>query len=134
MTVYKNLDVSEVKFNEDGLIPVIAQAAARGEVLMLAYMNRESLAHTLESGFVTYWSRSRQKLWKKGESSGHVQKLKSLALDCDGDALLVKIEQVGEAACHTGRRSCFYREAQPAGAWKVTSEPLFDPDEVYKKK
>lgn len=127
------LNTSDLKFNEDGLIPVVAQDANDGTVLMVAYMNRESLEKTLETGDVVYWSRSRKKLWKKGESSGHVQKLKALYKDCDADTLLVKIEQVGNAACHTGRRSCFYSEANSNGSWTIISEPLFDPEKVYKK-
>ena len=129
----KSLDVSDLKFDENGLIPVIAQDAKDGVVLMVAWMNRESLALTLETGTVTYWSRSRKKLWKKGEESGNVQVLKGLYKDCDADVLLAKVEQIGGAACHTGQRSCFYRQAGPGG-WRQISEPLFNPNEVYKKK
>lgn len=100
-------DIETLAFNKDGLIPAIAQDAAGGEVLMMAWMNRESLARTLETGRVTYWSRSRQTLWTKGETSGHTQKLVDLRVDCDRDCLLLRIEQTGPA-CHTGRRSCFY--------------------------
>ncbi|MDR0338935.1 MAG: phosphoribosyl-AMP cyclohydrolase [Desulfovibrio sp.] len=114
-----------------GLLPVIAQDAASGEVLMLAYMNREAFEATLVSGEVHYWSRSRNCLWHKGGTSGHVQKLKSIRLDCDSDALLALVEQAGGAACHTGRRSCFYRELKD----EIVSEcspVVFDPKEVYK--
>lgn len=99
--------IDQLVFNEQGLIPVIAQDANSKQVLMFAWMNRESLLLTLESGQMTYWSRSRQGLWKKGATSGHTQRLRSFALDCDGDALLCEVEQVG-GACHTGRPSCFY--------------------------
>src|SRR2546425_4596356 len=130
----KDADLSDIKFNDDGLVPVIAQDASDGAVLMMAWMNKESLRLTLETGKVVYWSRSRKKLWKKGEESGNVQKLQAIYKDCDADCLLVKIEQVGGAACHTGQRSCFYREAQSNGTWKEISKPLFDPATVYKKK
>ncbi len=100
-------DVTTLKFNEDGLIPAIAQQVGTGEVLMMAWMNAEAVTRTLKTGKVTYWSRSRQAFWVKGESSGHTQKLVSLAVDCDRDCLLVQLDQVGPA-CHTNRRSCFY--------------------------
>jgi len=106
--------VARVKFDERGLVPAVAQDAGTGEVLMLAYMNAESLAATLATGFCTYWSRSRQKLWKKGETSGHVQRLKDIRYDCDADTLLLKIEQTGPA-CHTGERSCFFRRLSDPG-------------------
>lgn len=114
-----------------GLIPVVAQCAATGEVLMLAYMNEEAFNATLKSGEVHYYSRSRNELWHKGGTSGHVQKLHSMRLDCDSDALLVLIEQIGGAACHTGRRSCFYRELKD-GEVSLSSPQVFDPKEVYK--
>jgi phosphoribosyl-AMP cyclohydrolase len=123
--------IDELKFDDNGLIVAIAVDHETNEVLMVAYMNRESLQATLDTGQATYWSRSRQKLWIKGESSGHLQKVKYLRTDCDLDALLVGIEQIG-VACHTGRRSCFYHELQD-GAWQVISEPEVDPDEVYKQ-
>jgi phosphoribosyl-AMP cyclohydrolase len=129
----KDADISDIKFNEDGLVPCIAQDAKDGTILMMAWMNKESLQLTLETGKVTYWSRSRKKLWKKGEESGNVQVLHGIYKDCDADALLVKIEQIGGAACHTGQRSCFYRQAHTDGTWKEISKPLFDPKEVYKK-
>lgn len=102
------MDIDEFKFSKDGLIPVIVQDRKNGDVLMLAYMNRESLRKTLESGETWFWSRSRQELWHKGETSGNVQKVKEIRYDCDADALLVLVEQIG-VACHTGERSCFYR-------------------------
>jgi phosphoribosyl-AMP cyclohydrolase len=113
-----------------GLLPAVAQDAAGGEVLMLAYMNEEAWAKTLETGEAHYWSRSRQSLWRKGGTSGHVQKVKAARLDCDGDAILLLVEQQGGAACHTGRRSCFYRELKD-GAWSECSPLVFDPKEVY---
>ena len=103
------------KFDANGLIPAIAQDHATGEILMLAYMNAQSLALTLETGEATYWSRSRQALWKKGETSGHLQKVVQILTDCDQDAIILKIIQVGGEACHTGRRSCFYRELIKTG-------------------
>ncbi len=103
------MDLSQVKFNEQGLVPAIAQDAATGEVLMLAWMNEESLRLTLETGFATYFSRSRQQLWKKGETSGHTQRVLGVKYDCDGDALLLTVEQTGPA-CHTGARSCFFND------------------------
>ncbi len=110
-----------VKWNEHGLVPAIAQDATTNEVLMLAYMNRESLKLTLETGDAHYWSRSRKSLWKKGETSGHIQHVRELRLDCDGDTLLMKVEQVGGIACHTGRRRCFFNRLAD-GAWVLTSE------------
>jgi phosphoribosyl-AMP cyclohydrolase len=101
--------LSMVKFDDSGLVPVIAQSHATGQVLMLAWMNRETLEHTLSSGDVTYWSRSRQKVWRKGETSGHTQRLIEALVDCDGDALLLKVDQLGPA-CHTGATGCFYRQ------------------------
>ncbi len=116
----------------NGLIPVIAQDAKSGEVLMLAYMNEESFKLTIETGEAVYFSRSRGKLWHKGESSGCVQKIKSIRIDCDDDTLVLLVEQVGGAACHTGRRSCFYRELK--GDEIVECSPrIFDPAEVYGK-
>ena len=125
-------DLSGIKFDADGLVPVIAQDHKDGAVLMMAYMNRESLELTLQTGKAVYWSRSRKKLWKKGEESGNSQVVKALYKDCDGDTLLIKIEQIGGAACHTGHRSCFFSE-QSGDGWKVISKPLFNPEEVYKK-
>lgn len=114
-----------------GLIPVIAQSADTLEVLMLAYMNQEAYEKTLETGEVHYWSRSRRELWHKGGTSGHVQKVRSLRLDCDSDALLVLVEQVGGAACHEGYCSCFFREMRDSGV-NTCSPLVFDPKEVYK--
>lgn len=112
-----------LKFNDDGLIPAIVQDAENGQVLMMAWMNAESLAATIETGRCTYWSRSRQKFWLKGESSGHFQYVKRLSLDCDGDTLLIQVEQVG-AACHDFYRSCFYRDLTPSGDWEINAEKL----------
>ena len=116
----------------NGLVPAIAQDAKSGEVLMMAYMNEESWNKTLETGEVHYWSRSRQELWHKGGTSGHVQKVHSILLDCDADTVLLRIEQVGDAACHKGYRSCFYRELKDGEA-VICSPMIFDPKEVYKK-
>jgi phosphoribosyl-AMP cyclohydrolase len=116
----------------DGLVAAIAQDDTSGEILMVAYMNEESLRRTLELGEVVYWSRSRQKYWHKGEESGNVQKLKGIYVDCDGDALLLRVEQVGGAACHTGRQNCFFRRIDE-GKIEDVGVQVFDPDEVYKK-
>lgn len=120
-----------VGFNADGLIPAIAQQHDSGEVLMMAWMNREALDETLRTGRVCYWSRSRGKLWRKGESSGQQQHLKAAALDCDGDTLLLQVEQTGPA-CHSGRRSCFYVALEGDEA-RIASDPLIDPDTLYAK-
>ncbi len=124
--------LDQVKFNADGLVIAVAQDHATGDVLMLAYMNEATLRQTIETGVMTYWSRSRQKVWVKGESSGNTQVVREVSIDCDGDALLFKVDQRGDAACHTGRVSCFYRRLDD-GALVVTSEPLFDPSSVYKQ-
>lgn len=116
----------------NGLLPVIAQDYETGEVLMLAYMNRQAWEKTLETGKVHYWSRTRDKLWLKGETSGHVQLLKAAYTDCDLDTILVKVEQLGGAACHKGYRSCFYRKVQ-GETLVIIGEPVFDPKEIYKK-
>lgn len=115
---------------QDGLIPAIAQDSRSGEVLMLAYMNKESWGLTLETGIAHYWSRSRNKLWKKGESSGNVQNIQEIRIDCDSDTVLLKVEQIGEAACHTGRKSCFYNLVVD-GDTRVDGEMVFDPEKVY---
>jgi len=115
----------------DGLIPVIAQDAETKEVLMLAYMNQQAWEETLKTGKATYWSRSRRSLWLKGETSGHVQLVKDVFIDCDNDTVLLQVKQVGEAACHTGYRSCFYRKVKD-GNCVVVGEKIFDPKEVYK--
>ncbi|MES9900758.1 MAG: phosphoribosyl-AMP cyclohydrolase [Sedimenticola sp.] len=116
----------------NGLVTAIAQDANTGEILMLANMNEESLGMTLELGEAVYWSRSRQKLWHKGEESGNVQKVRELYIDCDGDAILMKVEQIGDAACHTGKRSCFFRRVDSDAVVDVGVQ-VFDPKEVYKK-
>jgi phosphoribosyl-AMP cyclohydrolase len=122
--------VADLPWNADGLLPAIAQQFDTGEVLMLAWMNRDALAETLESGRVCYWSRSRQALWRKGERSGQVQRLQELRLDCDGDTLLLKVDQTGPA-CHTGRRDCFYNRVR-GDEVVVDAEPLIDPKELYR--
>jgi phosphoribosyl-AMP cyclohydrolase len=121
-----------LKLDPNGMIPAIVQDHRTGEVLMMAWMNRESLAKTVETGKTHFYSRSRGKLWLKGETSGHVQQVKSIATDCDKDTLLIKVEQAG-AACHDGYYSCFYREHQPlASDWKVVGRKVFEPEKVYK--
>ncbi|MBW2382074.1 MAG: phosphoribosyl-AMP cyclohydrolase [Deltaproteobacteria bacterium] len=115
-----------------GLVTAIAQDATSDEILMVANMNEEAFRRTLETGEVVYWSRSRSKLWHKGEESGNVQKVKGLYIDCDGDVVLIKVEQIGGAACHTGRRSCFFRRLDGESVQDVGVQ-VFDPDEVYKK-
>jgi phosphoribosyl-AMP cyclohydrolase len=115
-----------IAWNEHGLVATIAQDATSREVLMMAWMNRESLALTLQTGDAHYWSRSRKALWKKGESSGHIQHVKSIRLDCDGDTILLAVEQVGGIACHTGRANCFFNLAEN-GQWVVTSPVLTEP-------
>ena len=119
-----------LKFNADGLIPAIAQQYDTGEVLMMAWMNRNSLTETLRSGVACYWSRSRGKFWKKGETSGHIQKIKAVRTDCDRDTLLLLVDQVG-VACHTGRRNCFFLEAEGQTAWREISAPEIDPETIY---
>lgn len=123
--------VASIKFDTDGLIPAIAQQYDSGEVLMMAWMNTDAILETLETGRVCYWSRSRQSLWRKGESSGQVQVLEEMQIDCDGDTLLLKVDQSG-VACHTGRRSCFYR-AMRDGALVTIAEQLVDPADLYQK-
>jgi phosphoribosyl-AMP cyclohydrolase len=121
-------------FGRAELVPAIAQDAETGDVLMLAYMNQDAYAETLKTGNVCYYSRSRQRLWRKGEESGNVQKLKEIFYDCDADTLLLKVQQVGGAACHEGYKSCFFRKIDPAtGGVEVVGERVFDPAEVYKK-
>jgi len=117
----------------DGLLPAIAQDAATGEVLMLAYMNAESYAETVASGRAVYFSRARGRLWRKGEESGNVQHVEAIFFDCDADTILLKVRQVGGAACHEGYSSCFFRQVTPEGT-KIVGERVFDPAEVYKKK
>jgi len=123
--------LDEIKWSDDGLVPVIAQEQD-GTVVMFAFMNRQSLQLTLDRGEAVYWSRSRQKLWHKGEESGHTQKIISIRTDCDKDVILLTIEQVGGIACHTGRHSCFYNELQDE-LWQVVEPVLKDPNEIYTK-
>ena len=118
------------KWTDDGLVAAIAQDADTGENLMLAWMNAESLALTIKEQRAIYFSRSRQALWRKGESSGHIQELKGIFLDCDADVILLKVKQIGDIACHTGRRSCFYREFKD-GQWHTVAPVLKDPKEIY---
>jgi len=124
--------IDQLTFNDQGLIPAIAQDGASREVLMLAWMNRESLAATIETGEAVYWSRSRGKLWHKGETSGNIQKVQEIRCDCDKDTLLLKVEQVGGAACHTGRRSCF-SWVLAEDEWADDGVMVFDPEEKYGK-
>jgi phosphoribosyl-AMP cyclohydrolase len=123
--------LNEVKWDEQGLVPAIAQDAATGEVLMFAWMNREALEKTAQLGEAVYWSRSRRKLWHKGEESGHTQKVVEIRTDCDSDVVLLKIEQTGGIACHTGRRSCFFNKLEKNG-WQDVEPVLKDPKEIYK--
>lgn len=124
--------LEQIQWTEDGLVPVIAQQHDSGRVVMFAWMNRESLALSVKEGFAVYWSRSRQRLWRKGEESGHRQKLIDIQLDCDADVILLKIDQEGGIACHTGRQSCFYRSLED-GQWQSTEPVLKDPQIIYKK-
>jgi len=124
--------LKKVEWNEQGLVPVIAQDKTTGEVLMFAWMNREALQLTVEHGEAVYWSRTRRKLWHKGEESGHTQKVLEIRLDCDSDTILLKIEQTGGIACHTGRRSCFFQKFAD-GQWQDVEPVLKDPGEIYKQ-
>jgi len=119
-----------IRWTREGLAPVIVQEVNSGQVLMLAWMNREALSRTLALGEAVYWSRSRGRLWRKGETSGHVQKIRDIRLDCDNDALLLKVEQIGEIACHTGRASCFFQRLEH-GDWRSTEPVLKEPNEIY---
>lgn len=123
--------LDEVKWTDEGLVPVIAQDAGTGEVLMFAWMNREALMLTVEEGRAVYWSRSRKRLWRKGEESGHRQIIKDIRLDCDNDVLLLRVEQQGGIACHTGRRSCFFQQLQD-GKWVPVDPVLKDPKHIYR--
>ncbi len=123
----------QLRWDEHGLVPAIAQDAASGRVLTLAWMNRESLAETAKTGRAVYWSRSRGRLWRKGEESGHVQKVLEVRIDCDADAVLLKVEQVGGIACHTGRESCFFQKLED-GRWVTTDPVIKDPSLIYGKK
>ncbi|MFL0810921.1 MAG: phosphoribosyl-AMP cyclohydrolase [Agarilytica sp.] len=122
--------LEQIKWNADGLVAAIAQDANSGKILMMAWMNEDSLKLTLEEGIAVYWSRSRQAIWRKGESSGNTQKISEIRLDCDGDAILLKVEQLGGIACHTGRESCFYRLLKDE-QWQTTDAVLKDPKDMY---
>ena len=128
--------LDEVSWTDDGLVPVIAQDVASGKVLMFAWMNRESLQLSIKEGRAIYWSRSRKKLWRKGEESGHVQVIKDIRLDCDNDVILLAVEQVGGIACHTGRERCFYKQLQggdtDAARWVEVEPVVKDPSTIYK--
>jgi phosphoribosyl-AMP cyclohydrolase len=123
--------IDQLKWNNDGLLPAIAQDHETGEVLMLAWMNRDSLRLSSEQSRAVYWSRSRNKLWFKGEESGHVQQLKEIRVDCDADVVLLQIEQIGGIACHTGRRRCFFRVLNN-GEWQIDEEIIKNPSEIYR--
>ena len=123
--------LAQIKWNSDGLVPAIAQDHQSGEVLMLAWMNREALQLTSAQGRAVYWSRSRQRLWFKGEESGHVQTLREIRVDCDADVVLLQVEQIGGIACHTGRRRCFFRVLKD-GTWLTDEEIIKNPDEIYR--
>ncbi len=122
--------LEEVRWNEAGLVPAVAQDARTGRVLMVAGMNRQALAETAATGRAVYWSRSRGRLWRKGEESGNVQRVRAIRLDCDGDVVLLEVEQAGGVACHTGRERCFYRELRD-GRWETVEPVLRDPAEMY---
>ncbi len=124
--------LDDIKWTEDGLVPVIAQEDGSGKILMFAWMNREALQLTVQEGKAIYWSRSRNKLWRKGEESGHEQILKDIRMDCDNDVILLRVEQKGGIACHTGRKSCFYQQLQD-DQWVPVEPILKDPNEIYKK-
>jgi len=123
--------LNSLRWNSDGLLPAIAQDKDSGEVLMLAWMNREALRLSSEHGRAVYWSRSRKKLWFKGEESGHVQRLSEIRVDCDADVVLLQVEQIGGIACHTGRRRCFFRVLRD-GEWQIDEEIIKNPDEIYR--
>jgi len=125
--------IDAVPWDEQGLIPAVAQESSSGRVLTVAWMNREALLETVGRGEAVYWSRSRKRLWRKGEQSGHAQKIVEIRLDCDADAILLKVEQVGGIACHTGRESCFFRKLED-GRWVTTDAGLKDPSLIYGKK
>lgn len=124
--------LNQVNWSDDGLVPAIVQDAASGGLLMVAWMNREALKRTVQTGEAVFWSRSRKKLWHKGEESGHVQRVKEIRLDCDEDVVLLKVEQVGGIACHTGRRSCFFQKLE-SGRWVAVDPVLKDPKDIYRK-
>jgi phosphoribosyl-AMP cyclohydrolase len=124
--------LNKVNWAQDGLVPAVAQETGSGKVLTVAWMNREALGKTAQSGEAHYWSRSRRKLWRKGEESGHVQKVKAIRLDCDEDVILLEVEQRGGIACHTGRHSCFFQRLD-GDQWVVTEPVLKDPRDIYKR-
>jgi len=127
--------LADVKFDDQGLVPAIAQDEQSGRILMVAWMNEQALLETVSSGHAVYFSRSRQRLWHKGESSGHTQIVKEIRLDCDGDVVLLAVKQIGDIACHTGRESCFYQQLKEVDGtmqWHSTDPVLKDPDEIYK--
>ena len=130
MTASPQAWIEEIKWDERGLVPAIAQEIFTNRVLMFAWMNRESLALTLETGNAVYWSRSRNRLWRKGEESGHVQQVREIRIDCDEDVVLLKVDQVGGIACHTGRHNCFFRRLDD-GAWVETDPVVKPPEEIY---
>ena len=124
--------LNKVNWSDDGLVPAIAQDAVTGRILMVAWMNREALRLTWQKNEAVYWSRSRKKLWHKGEESGHIQKVREIRLDCDADVILLQVEQQGGIACHTGRQSCFFSRLEQ-GVWQEVDEVLKSPDEIYNK-
>jgi phosphoribosyl-AMP cyclohydrolase len=123
--------LDDIKWSEDGLVPAIAQDHATGKLLMMAWMNRESLKLSVQEGRAIYWSRSRNKLWRKGEESGHIQRIKDIRLDCDNDVILLSVEQIGGIACHTGRERCFYKQLQDH-RWVEVEPVIKDPQQIYK--
>ena len=125
--------LDEVRWGDGGLVPAIAQDADTGMILTLAWMNREALLETTKRGRAVYWSRSRQRLWQKGEESGYVQEIRDIYLDCDRDAVILKVHQTGGIACHTGRPSCFFHRLED-GRWRITNQPLKDPKDIYPRK
>jgi phosphoribosyl-AMP cyclohydrolase len=130
----EKFDINKIKLDEKGLMAAIAQDEKTGEILMIAWMNREALEKTLATRKAHYWSRSRNKPWFKGEESGNIQEVKNIFIDCDNDAILMKVNQIGGAACHTGYKSCFFTEILKDGSLEVKGMKVFDPEEVYKKK
>ena len=125
--------LSDINYDSNGLIPAIAQDAGDNRILMMAWMNDEALRETVKTGKAVYWSRSRNRLWRKGEESGNEQLISEIRLDCDSDVIILRVEQVGQIACHTGRTSCFYRVLK-AGEWKTVDPVIKDPDEIYRRK
>ena len=130
MTNRYDIDVDALRFDEKGLLPVIAQDSNTGDVLMMAFMNQEAFIETVHKQEAVYYSRSRNRLWRKGETSGHVQKVQQILLDCDGDCLILKVEQLGGIACHTGARDCFYRTLKD-GKWIANQQPIRSSEEIY---